>query len=167
MGCHSQFSFSIREQYWKHWTGCCRLKSGWRMWSWGRGESQEWLTSLRGRCGCCKSSQEKHRKKRFWNYCDFIGEFEEIIFPLKKKEEIIKIELFSSSERKDLDPQTTENHICGEHHVKGWGQQTFSWPTLWERWAWVHGEWREWSLLWLWLQEWGGKHGVSLRNGIV
>lgn len=31
------------------------------------------------------------QEEGFRNYCDFIGEFEEIIFPLKKKE-IIKIE---------------------------------------------------------------------------
>lgn len=63
---------------------------------------------------------------------NFVGEFAEMSFPLKKKEEIIKLELFSSSEKKDLDPEATESCICGEHPVTGRGRQMFSWLTLWE-----------------------------------
>lgn len=57
------------------------------------------------------------RQRDFEMTVTFGGEFEEIIFPLKK-EEVIKSELFGGSEKKGLDPQTTGSHTC-EHQARG------------------------------------------------
>lgn len=72
--------------------------------------------SLRGE-ECCKPRQGTHRKRAFEITVTSVGEFEEIIFPLKERGN--DQELLSGSEKKRLHSRTTESHPWGEHHAKG------------------------------------------------
>lgn len=58
-----------------------------------------------------QTKSRETQEKGFRNYCDFAGEFEKTIFPLKKREIIFKIELVCGSEKKGLDPHIMESHI--------------------------------------------------------
>ena len=129
MACQSEFLSSIKKQSWEQGVGSRKLKSGGRIWNWGR-RKRRVTETLKREEWMLQTKPREIQEKGFWNYCDFVGEFEKIIFTLKK-EEIVKVELFGGSKKKSLDPQTMESCICGEHHAKdtkGWDQQMLSRP---------------------------------------
>lgn len=100
-----------------------------------------------------QTKSKEAQEKRFWNDCDFHRKIWGNDFSLKKKkEEIIKVELFGSSGKK----------VLGLWWAS-WGGlsgQMFSWLALWEPRGWGHQGVSRRSVLWFWFWEWGNMMSV-------